>query len=60
MSPEKPCTLLLVKENIWKRNFNANSELSQNRTEKHNMSFKTTLNWLFIDICCYLVINSFD
>ena len=50
MSPENPCTLLLVKENIWKRNFNANSELSQNRTEKHNMSFETTLNWLFIDI----------
>ena len=24
------------------------------------MSFKTTVNWLFIDIWCYLVIGCFD
>ena len=29
--------------------FNINSELSQNRTEKQIMSFKTTINWLFND-----------
>ena len=40
--------------------FNTNSELSQNRTEKQIMLFKTTLNWLFNDIWCYLVIGSFD
>ena len=38
--------------------FNVNSELSQNRTEKQIMPFKTTLNWLFNDIWCYLVIGS--
>ena len=27
--------------------FNINSELSQNRTEKQIMPFKTTVNWLF-------------
>ena len=27
-----------------------NSELSQNRTEKQIMTFKTILNWLFHDI----------
>ena len=54
------CTFLLAKENTWKRIFNTNSELSQNRTEKQIMPFKTTLNWLFNDIWCYLVIGSFD
>ena len=24
------------------------------------MPFKTAVNWLFNDICCYLVIGSFD
>ena len=38
--------------------FNVDSELSQNRAEKQIMPFKTTLNWLFNDICCYLVIGS--
>ena len=37
-----------------------NSELSQNRTEKQIRPFKTTLNWLFNDIWCYLVIVSFE
>ena len=51
---------LLAKENTWKCVFKTNSELSQNRTEKQTMLFKTTLNWLFNDIWCYLVIGSFD
>ena len=29
--------------------FNANSELSQNQTEKQIMPIKTTVNWLFND-----------
>ena len=60
MSLENPCTFLLAKEKTWKLIFNTNSELSQNRTEKQIMPFKTTLNWLFNDILCYLVIGSFD
>ena len=47
-------------EKIWKRIFNISSELSQNRTEKQIMLFKTTLNWLFNDIGSYLVIGRFD
>ena len=35
-------------------------KLSQNRTEKQIIPFKTTLNWLFNDIWCFLVIGSFD
>ena len=38
--------------------FNANSGLLQNRTEKQKMVLKTTVTWLFHDIC-YLVIGSF-
>ena len=45
---------------IWKHIFNVNSELSQNRTEKQILPLKTTLNWLFNDIWCYLVIVSFE
>ena len=33
--------------------------LSQNLTQKQIMSFKTTVNWLFTDIC-YLVIGWSD
>ena len=33
LSLENPCTFLLTKEKTWKRIFNINSELSQNRTE---------------------------
>ena len=51
---------MLAKEKTWKRIFNTNSELSQNRTEKQIMPFKTTVNWLFNDIWCYLVIGCFD
>ena len=39
---ENPCTFLLAKEKTWKRAFNTNNELSQNRTEKQIMLFKTT------------------
>ena len=60
LSLENPCTFLLAKEKIWKRIFNTNSELSQNVTEKQIMPFKATVNWLFNDIWCYLVIGCFD
>ena len=60
MSLENPCTFLLVKEKTWKRIFNTNSELSQNRTEKQIMPLKTTVNWLFNYIWRYLVISCFD
>ena len=59
MSPENSCTILLAKEKTWKRIFNANSELSQNRTEKQIMLFKTKVNWLFNDTWCYFVIIAF-
>ena len=39
---------------------NTNRELSQNRTEKQIMPSKTTVNWLFNVIWCYLVIAFFD
>ena len=55
-----PCTCLIVKEKTWKRVFNSNSELLQNRTEKQIMPFKITVNWLFTDIWCYLAIGCFD
>ena len=59
MSLENP-TFLLAKEKTWKRIFNANSELSKNRTEKQIMPFKITVNWLFDDIWYYLVIGCFN
>ena len=49
-SLENPCSFLLAKENTWKRIFNTNSELIQNRTEKQIMPSKTTINLLFNDI----------
>ena len=55
LSLENPCALLLAKEKTWKRIFNPNSEVSQNHTERQFISSKTTINWLFHDIC-YLVI----
>ena len=51
---------MLAKKNPWKRIFNTNSELSQNRTEKQTMPSKTTINWLFNDIWHYLFIACFD
>ena len=39
---------------------NTNSEVSQNRTGKQIMLFKTAVNWLFNDIWCYLVIGCFN
>ena len=60
LSLENPCTFFLAKENTWKRIFNSNSELSQNRTEKQIMPSKTTINWPFNDIWHYLFIACFD
>ena len=60
MSLQNPCNFLLTKESTWKCIFNTNSELSQNRTVKQIMLFKTTFNWLFNNIWYYLVIGSFD
>ena len=57
---ENPCTFLLAKEKAWKRIFNTNSELSQNRTEKQIKPSKTTINWLFNDVWCYIFIACFD
>ena len=51
---------MLAKEKTWKRFFNTKSKLSQNRTEKQIMLFKTTVNCLFNIIWCYLVIGCFD
>ena len=60
LSLENPCTFFLAKENTWKHLFNTNIELLQNLTKKQVMLFKTTLNGLFNDIWCYLVVGSFD
>ena len=60
LSLENPCTFLLAKENTWKRIFNTNCKLSQNRTKKHIMSLETTVNWLFHNTWCYLVNGCFD
>ena len=59
LSLENPCTFLLTKK-PWKCVFNTNSELSQNLTAKQIILFKTTINWLFSDIGCYLVIGCFN
>ena len=53
---ENACTFLLAKERTWKCIVKTNSELSQNCTERQIMLFKTTVNCLFNDIWCYLVI----
>ena len=60
LSLDHPCTFFLAKEKTWKRIFNTNSELLQNRTEKQIMSSKITINWPFNDIWCYLFIASLD
>ena len=49
-----------LRKKTWKRIFNTNSKLSQNRTEKQIISSKTTINWLLNDIWCYLFIAFFD
>ena len=46
----KPNDFLLAEKKTSKRIFNANSDLSQNRTEKQIMPPKTTVNCLFNDI----------
>ena len=60
LSLENPSTFSLAKEKTWKRTFNTNSQLSQNRTEKRIMSSKRKINWLFNDKWCYLFIACFD
>ena len=50
---------LCLEKKRWKRTFNINSELSQNRTEKQIMPFKTTVNRL-LNMWCYLVIAFLD
>ena len=60
MSLGNPYTILLAKENKRKRIFKTDSELSQNCAEKQIMPSKTTTNWLFNDIWCYLFIACFD
>ena len=50
----------LAKEKTWKGIFNANSELSQNLTEKQILPSKPTINGLFNYMWCYLVIACFD
>ena len=57
MSLEDPRTFLLAKEKTWKRVFNTDIELSQNHREKQIIPFKTTINWLFNDIWCQLLIG---
>ena len=48
LSLENPCFFLLAEEKTWRRVFNTNNELSQNRTGKQFTPFKTTVNyWLF-------------
>ena len=60
LSPEKLCTLLLVKK---KRPENAFLILTVNYhkiVQKNIMLFKTTVDCLFNDIWCYSVIGCFD
>ena len=60
LSLENPCTFLLAKEKTRKCISNTDNELSQNCTEKQIIPFKTTVNWLFNDIWCYIAIGCFD
>ena len=55
LSLENPFAFLLAKGKTRRRVFNTNSKLSQNRTEKEIMPFKTIVNLLFTDIWRYLV-----
>ena len=56
LSLQNPCNF-----SLWKKIAeNANTELSQNCTEKQIMPSKITINWLFNDILCYLFIACFD
>ena len=56
----KPLYLFACKRKDLKTHFNTNYELSPNLTEKQFMSSKATLNWVFNDMRCYLVICCFD
>ena len=53
-------TCIFLKEKTWKRIYDTNSELSQNKTEKQIRSYKAIRNWLFNDISYYLFIACFD
>ena len=56
-----PYTFLIAKQETWKRTFNINIELLQNRTEKKIIPFNTTVNWLLnMNTWCYLVTAFFD
>ena len=57
LSLENPWTFLLAKEKTRKQIFNSNSELSQNRTGKQIMSFKTTVNYVS-EIYWYMMLFS--
>ena len=59
LSLENPCTFLLRKEKNWKPIFNTNNFLKI-YTEKQFALSKTSLNWLFRGIGCYLAIGCFD
>ena len=54
---EKSLYLCACERKELKNHFNINTKLSQNRTEKQIMPFKTTVTWLFNDILRYLVIS---
>ena len=56
LSLENHRTFLLAKEKNWKLIFNINNELLQNCTEKPKQQSETTINWLFNDIWCYLLL----
>ena len=65
MSLKHPCTFCWQKKkNTWKHIYHTNGEkskkISKNCVGKQIMPFKSTVNWLFNDIWCYLVIDSFD
>ena len=60
MSLENPFTFLLAKEKTWKHIFHTNSELLENQTEKQIMPYKTTTNWQFNDLWCYVFNACFD
>ena len=56
----KPLYHFASKLKDLKTHVNTNGELLQNRTEKQIMPSKTTVNWLFNNIWCYLFIACFD
>ena len=51
---------MLGKQKTWKRIFNTNSELLQNRAEKQIMSFKTTVIACLVMACFVWKIDVFQ